>query len=392
MKNLFIIWDEPLNLSAGGIHRCIATLMRYLPDRGINVHYLYSRDYYNTFHLDEPGKPGRILSIDELREHLIACKCGVILGQEAVFSSTLTQAVKKLNLPDVKFINQYHSSLLYFSKTLTFGYLKQEWRFNRDLSTRASIAIRCLLYPIWKFKVKRTQNNIYRFNYINSTVSLLLSEYEKPIFAKIIGKKDPSKCHVIPNPLSWEDVATPDILKHKKKEVLIVSRIYNSEKRIDLALKIWKILQLQGKTDGWTLRIVGDGIHKNYLMEMAKSMNLQNVIWEKRQDPRPFYKSASLFLLTSIVEGWALTLTESMQTGVVPLAFDSYPAVRSIITDGKDGYIVPSKDVKSMASKLSLLMENKSLRERMALNGIDSCRRFEINAVIDQWEKMLNNL
>ena len=94
MKNLFIIWDEPLNLSAGGIHRCIATLMRYLPDRGINVHYLYSRDYYNTFHLDEPGKPGRILSIDELREHLIACKCGVILGQEAVFSSTLTQAVK----------------------------------------------------------------------------------------------------------------------------------------------------------------------------------------------------------------------------------------------------------------------------------------------------------
>ena len=66
-------------------------------------------------------------------------------------------------------------------------------------------------------------------------------------------------------------------------------------------------------------------------MEMAKSMNLQNVIWEKRQDPRPFYKSASLFLLTSIVEGWALTLTESMQTGVVPLAFDSYPAVRSII-------------------------------------------------------------
>lgn len=220
----------------------------------------------------------------------------------------------------------------------------------------------------------------------------MLSEYEKPIFAKIIGKKDPSKCHVIPNPLSWEDVATPDILKHKKKEVLIVSRIYNSEKRIDLALKIWKILQLQGKTDGWTLRIVGDGIHKNYLMEMAKSMNLQNVIWEKRQDPRPFYKSASLFLLTSIVEGWALTLTESMQTGVVPLAFDSYPAVRSIITDGKDGYIVPSKDVKSMASKLSLLMENKSLRERMALNGIDSCRRFEINAVIDQWEKMLNNL
>lgn len=392
MKNLFIFWDEPLILTAGGIHRCIVTLIQQLPLRGITVYYLYSSDHYQTFHFYESKNSVITLTLKELREFLIEKKCDVILGQEAVFSSSLTQAVKKLNLPHIKFINQYHNTLLYFDKKLTFDYLKQEWRFNSDTSSRIGIIARGVLYPLWKFKVKKAQNRIYKYNYANSDISLLLSEFEKPIFAKILGERNPTKCHVIPNPLSWEEISSPDILSDKQKEVLIVSRIYNSEKRIDLALKIWKILEKNGKNKDWTLRIIGDGIHKNYLMDMAKSMRLKNVIWDERQDPRPFYKQASIFLLTSIVEGWALTLTESMQYGVVPIAFDSYPAVKSIITDGADGFIVPSKNVKKMADKLSLLMENPALRERMALNGLKNCKRFAIGSVMDQWENLLNNL
>ena len=78
--------------------------------------------------------------------------------------------------------------------------------------------------------------------------------------------------------------------------------------------------------------------------------------------------------------------------GVVPIAFDSYPAIRSIITDGHDGYLIPTKNLKMMANKLYELMHDKAKRERMALNGLQSCKRFTINTVMDQWKDMLNQL
>lgn len=392
MKNLFVFWAEPLNLTGGGIHRCIVTLLKYLPQRGFNVYYLYSLDSYKTFHYKSDNNNECVLSVLELRNFLITHKCDIILGEEAAFTADFTKVVRNLNLPNVKFINQYHCTLLYLDKKLTWDYLRFKWDNDTHFFSRIGIIIRGLFYPLWKFNVRRIQNNIFRYNYLNSDVTLLLSEFEKPIMTKIIGKASLDKCIAIPNPLSWEKISTPDILKNKQKEVLMVSRIYNPEKRIDLALKVWKILEQKKVTRDWTLRIVGDGIHKNYLMKEAQAMHLHNVIWENRQDPRPFYERASIFLLTSVAEGWALTLTESMQMGVVPIAFNSYPAINSIITDGYDGYLIPTKNLKKMAIQLMMLMQDKETRDRIALNGLHSCKRFTIDSVMDQWQDMLNHL
>lgn len=392
MKNLFVFWDEPLNPVGGGIHRCIINLITFMPQRGYNVKYIYSKDFYQTFNYEtEEGKIQNI-PLKDLGSFLKEQHCDVVLGQEAVFSSTFTKAFSSISMVDIKFVNQYHNTPLYFQKKLTWDYLKFEWITTHSLKSRLALIARGLFYPLWRWNVKRNQNIIYKYNYDNSDVTLLLSEHEKPHLKKMIGEKDLKKCVVIPNPLSWPEIVSTDILKDKQKEVLIVSRIYNSEKRIDLALKVWRILQDRQLNDGWTMRIVGEGIHEAYLKEMTHALGLKNVIWEGRREPLPFYKRASIFLLTSVVEGWALTLTESMQTGVVPIAFDSYPAVRSIITDGYDGFIVPTKNLEILSDRISKLMHDSDTRERMALNGLRSCRRFEVNKIMDQWQNMLDNI
>lgn len=159
---------------------------------------------------------------------------------------------------------------------------------------------------------------------------------------------DLSRCKVINNPLSWETVENVEILPRKKKQVLIVSRLYNPEKRLDRALKIWQILEQRGLTD-WRLIIVGAGIHEDYLKGLSEKLALKNIMFAGRQNPVPYYRNAALFMMTSAVEGWGLTLTESMQTGVVPIAFDSYPALHDIITDGYDGCIIPDDDLDAYA-------------------------------------------
>ena len=44
MKTLFIFWSERLNEQRGGIHRVILLLLKHLPLRGFDVHYLYTLD------------------------------------------------------------------------------------------------------------------------------------------------------------------------------------------------------------------------------------------------------------------------------------------------------------------------------------------------------------
>lgn len=392
MKKIFVFWNEPLNTTGGGIHRCIMNLINYLPDRGYNVDYLYSKDFYQTFILNTPGKNEKIIPLSELRAFLINNKCDVILGQEAVFSASLTKVISTIELSNIKFINQYHSTPLYFQKKLTWDFLKEEWATTANAKHRFSLIAKALLYPVWRWNVKRNQNKIYRYNYENSDITLLLSKNELPHFQKICGDMSLKKCVCINNPLSWPEIASEDILDEKKKEVLIVSRIYNCEKRIDLALKTWKKLQNRGLTNEWTLRIVGEGISEPYLKKMTHKLGLSNVYWEGRQDPLPYYRRASVFLLTSVVEGWALTLTESMQMGVVPIAFDSYPAVREIITDGVDGFLVPAKDLDMLSERLSILMHNPEKRVEMAKTALTSCCRFNTDSIMDQWREMLDYL
>lgn len=392
-KKLFIFWTERLNEFRGGVHRVILLLMKHLPQRGFDVHYIYTLDDYKTFYIYDNDQSKEIsLKFEDLKAYLVENKCDIVLGQDAGVSSRLTEIINNFKLPNVKFVNEYHNSFLLIPAKLTRDYLKSEFEHNSSLWSRILIVQKYIFYPLWKKKVWKEISASYRYNLTHSDVSLLLSEREIPIAKKIIGNNIKTKIVAINNPLSWEEIESPSIIDNKKKEVLVVARLYNPEKRIDLVLKIWNILQNRGVTDGWTLRICGDGLHKDYLIQLAKKLKLQNVKWEGWCDPRPFYMSSSIFMMTSVCEGWGLTLTESMQSGVVPLAFDSYPAVRDIINDGYDGYVVKASDIKIYAEKMEKLMLNKELRDNIALNALDSCKRFSTEKIMDKWVELLKSI
>ena len=169
---------------------------------------------------------------------------------------------------------------------------------------------------------------------------------------------------------------------------MIVSRLNDDEKRISLALRIWRLLLDRGVKD-WTLTIVGTGPHEEKLKFLSQDLNLENVSFVGRQQSEPYYEKASIFMMTSAVEGWGLTLTESMQRGVVPIVFNSYPALSDIITNDYDGCIVPNNDLYAYADRLIELMGDKEMREKIARNALKSCKRFEPDKVISKWLELI---
>lgn len=243
-------------------------------------------------------------------------------------------------------------------------------------------------YPLYRLRSKR--NLVWRLKRIeeNCDLMVLLSK------ASIKKLKSLTNCkrdiYSISNPLSYPFFATPEEINRKEKRVLIVCRMEEYTKKITLALRIWKELSDRHDISDWNLDIVGDGKDLEHYKYYVEKQNIHNVTFFGHQDPLPFYRRSSIFMMTSCCEGWGQTLTESMQMGCVPIAFYSYCAVHDIIDDGQTGYLVKPNSIEIYVEKLSDLINNSEIRQSMSIQGIEKSKLFDRENIIKQWHNLLS--
>ena len=87
-----------------------------------------------------------------------------------------------------------------------------------------------------------------------------------------------------------------------------------------------------------------------------------------------------------------MVIVEAMQCGVVPLVYDTYSAAKDLISDGETGFVIPPFDKSKYVKKLSLLMDNEDLRINMGVKAMQSTSRFELDSIINQWEKLIREI
>jgi glycosyltransferase involved in cell wall biosynthesis len=190
----------------------------------------------------------------------------------------------------------------------------------------------------------------------------------------------------IPNPVSFDEISK---IK-KKKEILYVGRINTSQKRIDLLLQIWGLLD--DSLADWSLKIVGDGDELESMKVLSSQLNLQNVFFYGFRNPKPFYETASVFCMTSSFEGLPMTLIEAMQYGVIPVAFNSFVSISDIIDDKVNGCVVTPFDINEYVSTLEKLMTSQEELERYSTAAEQRVRKFDLSIIGEQWLNVLKNL
>lgn len=88
------------------------------------------------------------------------------------------------------------------------------------------------------------------------------------------------------------------------------------------------------------------------------------------------YQWADVFLLPSICEGSATVIYEAMGFGLpIVTTFNS----GSVVTDGKEGYVVPIRDPSAIARSLLALSENNALYERMSQAALATARAYSFD-------------
>lgn len=270
-----------------------------------------------------------------------------------------------------------------------YAYLGKTHKTLHDWVEIAKLIVFC---PKYKRRQNKQLGALYNHLYDVSDTFVLLSTAHFPYIKKIMGRSEYSRMIAINNPLTFDDISLESILLEKKKEILVVGRMSDYEKRISIVLKTWKYLQRYKEIEDWHLVLVGDGNSLNDYKEYVKKRHLPNVSFEGQQNPEPYYRRASIFLMTSSAEGWGLTLTESLQRGVVPIVMDSCPVFHEIIENCVDGFICPNNDIPAFAAKIHLLISNTGILSRMGANALRGAEKFKLDNTIDKWESVLLSL
>lgn len=273
----------------------------------------------------------------------------------------------------------------------SFEYVVRHISYNSIKGFCRSI-INILFFPqLYKKNLASLKNN-YINSYVYADKLVLLSQSFIEPYREFAGINETNKFVIIPNALSFNEFCTTEELSRKGKNVLIVARFDDKFKNISLALRIWDKVQKSPIAHDWKLRIVGHGKDRKLYEEIITNEHIPNVSLEGRQNPVPYYKEASLFMMTSNSESWGLTLTEAMQFGVVPIAINTYPSLSDIITDKSDGIIMPNGDIEKYANEMLNMMKNRNTIQSMSLKAIESSKRFAQNVIADKWFNMLNSL
>lgn len=267
-----------------------------------------------------------------------------------------------------------------------FSYIKpHKIRLNNVLPT----FIKIILFPIIKIYQQIKLPKYYNETYKYADQIVLLSHHLIQPFMQFGRITDDKKFTIIHNALSFKEFYPIEKLYEKKKNILIVSRLVENPKRILFAIKAWEYICKNSSSSDWSMTIVGTGTDEALYKKYCQKQQIRNISFEGNRDPKSYYKTASIFLMTSQLESWGLTITEAQQFGVVPIALNSYPSLSEIITNNKDGIITPDNDLQAYANAIKELMINTSLRHKLATNAIESAKRFQIDTILQQWINLI---
>lgn len=174
------------------------------------------------------------------------------------------------------------------------------------------------------------------------------------------------------------------------KRVIAVGRL-EWQKGFDRLIDAWSIVNK--KHSDWQLAIFGSGSLESSLKQQISNNGLCNVsIHSFTPDINKEYSDSSVFVLSSRFEGFGLVLLEAMQSGLPCVTFDCPFGPSDVVGDGENGFVVPDGDIPSFAEKLSLLLEDDTLRKTYAKASVERAKLFDVSVVMSRWKTLIEGL
>lgn len=142
------------------------------------------------------------------------------------------------------------------------------------------------------------------------------------------------------------------------------------------------------------LIILGRGPEEQKLIRFSDKLGLsKNVAFLGFQkNPYKYMKRSSVFVLSSLQEGFGNAIIEAMACGTPVVSTDCLTGPKEIIKSGENGILVPVSDPESLAKAILSILDNSFLREKLSNEGKKRAQDFSISNSVKKYEEIFEEL
>jgi glycosyltransferase involved in cell wall biosynthesis len=176
-----------------------------------------------------------------------------------------------------------------------------------------------------------------------------------------------------------------DTKKKGGQNIIFVGRI-KKYKSIDVLLKAVSRID-----KNLIVNIVGRGDDELRLKNITKLLGLKNVrFWGfvEESEKIKLLQNATLAVNPSFVEGWSITNIEANACGTIVIG-SNVNGIKDSIIDKKTGLLFKYGDEKELAEKISSLLGDRRLREKMEAEAIRRAKNFSWTASAEKFLSIL---
>ena len=379
-NKLKLVYITPALYMAGGVERVLTLKANYFAE-----HFGYDITIILTEGKDKPlfyplSNKIKVINLNIGFEELWTCsfikKIFVYLKKQRQFKKTLTKELMcirpnitiSLLRREINFINDIKDG------SRKIGELHVNRANYRNFEANDSNFIKTLFAKFWMHSLVAKLKKLNRF--------VVLTEEDKDAWPEL------KNISFIPDPLSFLPTKYSELMERR---VIAVGR-YVYQKGFDMLLQAWS--KIDKLYPDWQLAIFGDGDRTPYEKQMktfgvdAKRCHLNGPTPNIQQE----YVNSSIFVFSSRFEGFGMVLVEAMACGLPVVSFDCPCGPKDIVKDGEDGLLVENGNIDLLASSLSRLMNDETLRQSMSKAGLKNVQRFNIEQIAEQWRLLFESL
>jgi D-inositol-3-phosphate glycosyltransferase len=183
-----------------------------------------------------------------------------------------------------------------------------------------------------------------------------------------------------------------------RRDILCVGRLDDPRKNIGLLLEAYAQLPERVRSTSRLLLAGSAGPGPDFWSRvdaLALRDCVEFVALPVEEELVRLYQRAAVFVLPSDEEGLGIVILEAMACGV-PVVATRCGGPEGVITDGKDGFLVPRDDAVCLAVQVQKLLDSPGLNEAMGRRAramIEARYAEEVagEAFLDVWDRLLKN-
>ena len=196
---------------------------------------------------------------------------------------------------------------------------------------------------------------------------------------------------VLDNPLDTSRI--PARYEGERKRNVVAAGRLHEQKNFDLLIRAFA--RFYKTHHDYSLVIYGEGPEKERLQKTASSLGIAGAVELAGQSKTLLtdINDSGMFVLSSDYEGMPNVLIEAMACGLPCIATDCpIGGVRSLLTDGEDGLLIPVGDERALVRAMTTLADDAALADSLGHKATQIRARLDESQVAAKWRQYLETI